>query len=556
MAQTIERLDVDVLVVGAGLAGTMAAAHAARCGARVALASLGRTFSGSSFHGSTWGLGLVGPKGASDRDDLADAIVRVGRGMADPTLAGSLADGIPDALAALEAFGVRLAAPKREDEREFIPCFDDRHRLWRGIERAPYAQAMGEALARLRVTLLPHCELVDLIAADGSVAGALLFDHGRGRLFGVSCPATVLATGGMAGLFARPLCAPDVVGSAHAMAASVGCRLTNLEFLQIMPGIKNVGAVFNEKTFRWASLVDDAGRDVLSACCGRDGAAVRELLELRSGHGPFSARLASREVDLAVAAAGPDGVRVRYDLPDGPLPEFVERCFSWLESRSEAGAELCIALQAQASNGGILVDEVGFTGTDGLFAAGEATGGMHGADRIGGLASANALVFGMRSGRAAAARAKRERGIDPPAFDRSLEDALERLAAPAAQDGVDATRTAACLMERCCLVPRTGAELAACCERLETLAHRSDAGPGINRPSPAGADSVDLAGAIAARRAAHQATSAAMLAASALARTESRGAHFRSDFPNEDPALARPFAVTLENGDVRCSLSR
>ncbi|WP_129583227.1 FAD-dependent oxidoreductase, partial [Olsenella phocaeensis] len=76
----------DVLVVGGGIAGTQAAVAAAKEGARVTLACAGPTFSGSSFAGSTWGVGLVGPDGADDVDDLARAIRELGQGMADPVL--------------------------------------------------------------------------------------------------------------------------------------------------------------------------------------------------------------------------------------------------------------------------------------------------------------------------------------------------------------------------------------------------------------------------------------------------------------------------------------
>ena len=98
----------DVLVVGAGIAGTQAALAAAQSGARVALASAGSTFSGSSFFAGTWGLGLIAPDGENDVDDLADAICEVGRGVADPALARVLASGAGPAVARLQALGCEL----------------------------------------------------------------------------------------------------------------------------------------------------------------------------------------------------------------------------------------------------------------------------------------------------------------------------------------------------------------------------------------------------------------------------------------------------------------
>lgn len=82
---------------------------------------------------------------------------------------------------------------------------------------------------------------------------------------------------------------------------------------------------------------------------------------------------------------------------------------AWLEQEHSItpGDELRVAMYAHASNGGIKIDAHGATNIKGLFACGEATGGMHGADRLGGLSSANGLVFGRIAGASAAAFAER-----------------------------------------------------------------------------------------------------------------------------------------------------
>ncbi|MBQ3266760.1 MAG: FAD-binding protein, partial [Atopobiaceae bacterium] len=102
---------IDVLVVGSGLASVSAAIEAARAGAQVALASLGDTFSGSSFYGGTWGLGLVGPTDEHDVDDFVATSLDVGRGVADPTLVRMLVEGVDPAVAWLEGMGVALRRP-------------------------------------------------------------------------------------------------------------------------------------------------------------------------------------------------------------------------------------------------------------------------------------------------------------------------------------------------------------------------------------------------------------------------------------------------------------
>ena len=528
----------DVLVVGGGIAGTTAALHAARSGARTAIACAGALFSGSSFYPGTWGLGLVGPESSDDEDDLVRAILEVGCGAALPKLVSVFVRDIPSAIDELEAAGVRLMRPDRPDEREFVPCFDRKHRLWRGIVRESYEEAVRRELERLGVEILPGRTLVDLVERDGAVAGAVLAARGKAAFEPVDSKATVLATGGFGGLFERRLTANDVTGSAHAVALAHGCALVNLEFMQMMPGLVSPkrGIVFNEKTFRHVALRNPDGTDPFA---GRSDAQA--LLEERSGHGPFTARLASRAIDLAMDAAGPKGLAVRYrigDAEDGAesaaLPEFVRTYFDWLEEAAgiQPTDELRIAPYAHAANGGILIDADGSCGVPGLFACGEATGGMHGADRIGGLSSANGLVFGRRAGRSAAAwskeRAEVRRGGDALSAD------VPRHALPNAPEIARLLRRT---MTESCMIVRTEDGLERALATIDELAERARAEV---RPA---SDATAIAEAAIVR---NQLMLAKAFAEAALARTESRGAHFRADFPAEDPAHARPLLVELD----------
>ena len=489
----------DVLVVGAGIAGCESALAAAESGARVALASAGETFSGSSFFPGTWGLGLVGPAGPEDEKDFASEILKVGRGMALPGLVRALVRGVTPAVARLEARGVELRGAARPEERDFIPCFDRKRRSWHGLERASYRAATEAALRRAGVTALPRHELLDIVEKDGCVRGAL-FARGDCPTY-VAAGAVVLATGGFGGLFSRTLTMPDVLGTTAAVALRHGARLINVEFIQIMPGLVEPvrGVVFNERTFRYARVE------------GLDASDAAELLDERGGHGPFTASLPDRAVDFAIAAAGPRGAAVTYDLPE-TLPEFMQTYFDWFEGafgrRPDAG--LRIAPYAHASNGGILVDEHGATGVPGLFACGEATGGMHGADRIGGLSSANGLVFGWAAGRAAA------QGSADVAKGQPLRNISQR-------EDLLALRRA---MDEHCLLGRTEEGLQEMGRLLDELDEKS-----------ARAASSRLANATLSARA---------LVTAMLARTESRGAHHRADFPDEDPAQARPLVVRLD----------
>ncbi len=526
-----EVVTFDVLVIGAGIAGTTTALAAAETGARVGLASAGATFSGSSFFAGTWGLGLIGPDGAGDVDNLVGAICEVGRGVADPALARVLAEGAGPAVRRLEALGCELRRAANAGERDFIPCFDRKHRSWHGLGRDSYRTAVGRALRAAGVTLLPHMELVDLIdsAAGGAngekgepVRGAVLYDGDARELRPVGAGAVVLATGGFGGLFERTLTMPDVLGTAQAVALRHGASLVNPEFIQIMPGLVEPvsDVVFNERTFRYAEVE------------GLDRADAAELLDARGGHGPFTASLPDAAVDLAIVSAGPSGAHVGYHLPER-LPEFMQTYFDWFRGAfgRDPADGVRIAPYAHAANGGIRIDESAATGVPGLFACGECTGGMHGADRIGGLSSANGLVFGHIAGLSAAAWAAEHRAGSCEA------DAL--LPHRASAEAADALRELRHLMSEHCLVVRAENGLRACLSGIDALSEKIERSKAVCDDAAAIAETARARSALLTARA---------LACAMLRRRESRGAHYRADFPHEDAAFAAPTVIGL--GDV------
>ena len=394
----------DVLVIGSGIAGLCAAIEAARTGATVAVASAGKTMSGSSFFPGTWGLGLIGPVNEDDEQDLIDTIQTVGGGVADPELVQTFVHGIPQAIEWLEQdLGVELKRPQNAEsaqQKQFIPCFDHKTRMWRGLTRKPLEDALT---ARIE-SLGPRHELIDLVEdTNGRITGTVLYDRANEHLVSIAAKATIIAAGGTGGLFERSLTSADVLSSSQAIALAHGASLTNIEFMQMMPGFiePKRNLVFNEKTWRYVTF--DQPVDIADE-------KLDDLLEQRSGYGPFTSRLVSRAIDLAIDQAGAEGLALHYDFPREDVPEFVQTFATWLQD--EHGIvptdEMRVAMYAHAANGGIKIDKTAHTGVEGLYACGEATGGMHGADRIGGLSSANGIVFGRIAGASAALAAQKE----------------------------------------------------------------------------------------------------------------------------------------------------
>lgn len=409
----------DVLVIGGGIAGITAAIEAARAGAATAIACAGPLFGGSSFYPGTWGLGLIGPESETDEADLIATIEDVGCGMADHELVEVFVRGIRPAIAWLEEeLGVPLKRPssaQSASDKTYIPCFDHKQRLWRGITRQAFEAAAQRTLKALDINVLERTELMELARRpedDGAICGAVFFDHASASLRTCATSSVILAAGGTGGLFERSLTSADVLSSVHAIALGAGCELVNIEFMQMMPGLVSPvrGIVFNEKTFRYAIPEDASG--ILP--CSEDARA--DLLEARSSHGPFTCRLDDELVDRAIDAAGPSGMPVRFRFPSDDFPEFVQTFSTWMQQslNIEPTDELRIAMYAHAANGGVRIDRNAWTGVKRLYACGELTGGMHGADRIGGLSSANGLVFGRIAGKAAARHAKQVPCADQP----------------------------------------------------------------------------------------------------------------------------------------------
>ena len=296
----------DVLVIGSGIAGLCAAIEAARAGATVAVASAGKTMSGSSFFPGTWGLGLIGPVNEDDEQDLIDTVQTVGGGVADPTLVQTFVHGIPQAIQWLEQdLGVELQRPQSAEsalQKQFIPCFDHKTRNWRGLTRKPLEDACTAQIKSLGIRLLPRHELIDLVEdTTGKIIGTVLYDRTNKHLVPMAAKATIIAAGGTGGLFERSLTSADVLSSSQAIALAHGATLTNIEFMQMMPGFiePKRNLVFNEKTWRYVHV--DQPVDIADE-------KLDDLLEQRSGYGPFTSRLASRAIDLAIDQAGAEGL--------------------------------------------------------------------------------------------------------------------------------------------------------------------------------------------------------------------------------------------------------
>lgn len=351
----------------------------------------------------------------------------------------------------------------------------------------------------------------------------------------------------------------------------------------MMPGFLSPApkTIYNEKVFRFSEFTDpDTGASVFADW---DQEKLRRLMDIRSGHGPFTSRLDSKEVDIRLYQKGMEcgkGVLLSYKdelkAMKDEQPEFVKTYFQWLyeEKGLTMDDPVFLGIFAHASNGGIRIDSGAGTGVEGLFACGEAAGGMHGADRLGGLSTANALVFGKIAGKSAA-RWCLEQNLEQEKAGKEKDAAREnrgnqenRGKAGAEENGKNQEERqgeisgAAELLERvrkinerAAMVVREEGVLLSGLKELEEIRKlcrkRGGEPDGRNDRKKTPLHEKPLWERYLESRELEAALilSEALLRA-ALLRKESRGSHFRADYPKKDENLRRKIVTSFRDGEL------
>ncbi|MBA3259785.1 MAG: fumarate reductase/succinate dehydrogenase flavoprotein subunit [Gemmatimonadales bacterium] len=584
-----QTFDHDVLVVGAGGAGLRAAIAASAAGAKVGLVCkslLGKAHTVMAEGGVAAALANV-----DDRDSwrvhFADTM-RGGQYLNNWRMAELHAREAPDRVRELEAWGALF--DRTPDGRILQRNF--------GGHKYPRLAHVGDrtGLEMIR-TLQDHavyqgidvhmeCTLVRLLTDGGRVAGALGYDRERGRFRLFRCRAIVLATGGIGRAYSITSNSWEYTGDGQALAYGAGAALQDMEFVQFHPtgmiwppsvrgilvteGVRGEGGVLlNRQGKRF--MFDDIPENYRNQTADNEEEGWRYTQGDKSARRPpelltrdHVARSILREVREGRGSPH-GGVFLDIAWIKRRLPQAREHIIKKLPSMYHQFKQLAdiditttpmeVGPTTHYVMGGIRVDgDTQRSTLPGLFAAGECAAGLHGANRLGGNSLSDLLVFGKRAGEFAAAFAREHAGVTVDSGQ--VEDAVRCALAPfergAGADGrgpYQVQQDLQTMMQELVGIVRTEPEMARALDGIARLAEQArQVGVAGNREyNPGWHTALDLPNLLTISEAVTRA---------AIERRESRGGHFREDFPEKDPTWGKFNIVVRRGSDGRMQLSR
>ena len=535
-----ESIQTDVLVVGGGGAASRAAYEAKRFdpGLDVTVAVEGPWGNcGSTVWVASEALGINAPLNAAGDGDspevFLDDILETGLGLANRSLAEKIAFESADRISELVELGVEFdSANEKIRQRKLSGCTKARSLSLGGRTGVAIVSALKRAALKKGVKVLEGVRVADLIHQDGAVWGARGIR--QGQQIDILAKAVILANGGAGAIFPHNINHFSLRGDGYAMAYRTGALLTNMEFIQIGPGVVFPKMHFIIHSHMWRffpRLKNTSGNEFLNDYLPT-GVSRNDVLSRKSMSFPFSVRTDARYVDISISkeimsGRGTEHGGIFFDVTHVAEHELKEKAPITFQTFLKRGINLCtdrieIAPLVQSFNGGVKIDENAATTVPGLFAVGEVSGGVHGADRPGGNNLADCQVFGYRGGRAAAVLAA-DRTLKAKHLSRG-----DQLIAKEPSDNLEPIRKA---IDKALMVVRRKESL----EELLGMIHsfrQGASGLGIET------DNFIL--------------TAEMIARSALLRQESRGVHYRDDFPDSDPELTKSSLINKgKEGEVK-----
>ncbi|WP_321389896.1 FAD-dependent oxidoreductase [uncultured Desulfuromusa sp.] len=535
--------ETDVLVIGSGAAGFYAAIRAAESGMRITLWEKG--LAGRSG-GTVSGAGPSAYGSFSDPDDSADSLFRDtvegGSYLSDQPLVRILADEARLRIQELEDWGIRF---DKNSDGSYLIYTAGGHSYPRVMA---ISDRVGLQMSKVLRTKLHTFENVTfgedtlatkILVNDGQVSGAVGVDFRNGETVCMQAPSVILATGGVGQLYPVTSNPIQVTGDGMAIAYEAGANLINMEQVQFFPcgivyppslqgfilGIQEYAKLYNSKNERFMEKYEP------------------EKLELTTRD-----RLARGIHSEITAGRGTEHGGVWLDAMDLD-PEIYKSFLHEIEVSAERGYDyrkqrLEIAPSVHYFMGGVEIDTDTSTSLPGLFAAGECSGGLQGGNRLSGNALSELLVFGSRAGAAAVKHAKEATNSTCGDQGQAEEDRIiKALNRPKSEitpnEGKKLLRT---IMAEYMGVTRTGKGLQKAAKELRKL---KEILPTVYVQGSSLQFNQSLQSYLELEK---MVTISQTMVAAATIRKESRGAHYREDYPEWDRSIAPQCTLACTEG--------
>lgn len=538
MLMKLPRVEIfcDVLVVGGGLAALVAALEARKSAENVLLVSKSRVGrSGCTIVSNClFASAFANEDGADSVERHIQDTLAGGCYINDEPLVHTLAMGMEKHIGYLQACGVEFTAVGDKLDCQLHPGHSHPRLVY--TSGAGYAYPVKglsitiplfEQVKSRGIRIVENTPILHLLKCDGQVCGAWGLDVREDQHIIFRAKATVIAAGGGGHLFEMTNNTGDVTGDSSALALEAGASLRDMEFVQFYPtmmtsptkaimtmGLCSYGAVLRD---RWEKRFMDRYDPQRGDQTTRDVMARAVFMEMREGRSLV-------EGVYFDASSVPENV---LSQKFGRLSRFLQR--HNVELRRD---HVVVSPTTHFLMGGIQINPRCETNVEGLFAAGEAAAGVHGANRIPGNALSEALVFGGIAGREAARYSRDCAAVQTPLAPRvELSDGKSRTSVTEIRNQLRRIMWSdASIIRSQNSLLKAQSQIKECQEALLRCA----------TPSPS-----EL---ILQRGTALMCTTAEAIVAAALLRDESRGSHFREDFPGESGKWMGSISITRTAG--------
>ncbi|MGE7436721.1 L-aspartate oxidase [Kitasatospora sp. NPDC001175] len=530
----------DVVVVGSGVAGLTVALNVRKAGLRATVVTKAMLDDGST-RWAQGGIAAALGEGDTPEQHLDDTLV-AGAGLCDTEAVRTLVTEGPDAVRRLIGVG---AAFDLDAEGGILLTREGGHhrrRIAHAGGDATGAEISRALVAAVRddpgIELIQHALVLDLLTdSEGRAAGLTLHVMGEGRLDGVGAikaRAVVLATGGMGQVFSATTNPAVSTGDGVALALRAGAEVTDLEFVQFHPTVLWLGPEAEGQQPLVSEAVRGEGAYLVDADGNRFMVGQHELNELAPRD--IVAKAITRQMQLkGTEHMYLDGRHFGAEMWETRFPTILASCRTHgIDPVTEL---IPVAPAAHYASGGVRTDLRGRTTVPGLYACGEvACTGVHGANRLASNSLLEGLVFAERI---AADLDELHRAGELP--ERTVDVAAARAAHAVPLPAPEARAEIQRLMSRGAGVLRSAESMAKAATGLAGLAEQARAHVAEDKPADPRVETWEAANL-------HLVASA--LVAAAARREETRGCHWREDFPERDDAAWQRHLVTTLTPDT------